>query len=154
MWGEEGDFLAPEPGDYLEFDGYNVRLCDEEGFMKGEWDATSGMLGSSFQDQGKSDYGPIPEGTYEVNPEKIDYLDPDDSWAPGDWGKSRVKLTATPETKRGQLEKGIDRWGLFGHGGERPGTLGCLDFGDDEEDFFNTLEQYDWPLYLEVYYFF
>lgn len=156
MPSEEGDFLAPEEGDYLEFDGNNVRLCDKDGFMKKSWEATSGVPGSGPEDHGKPDYGPITEGTYKANPQEIQYFDwynPYDwkrFW--GDWGKSRSPLIATPETKEEQLGQGIDRGGFFFHGGEEPGTIGCIDLGTEEEDFFNTLEQYDRPLSLEACY--
>ncbi len=63
-----------------------------------------------------------------------------------------MELEATPETKMEQMEKGIERWGFFFHGGKKPGSRGCIDLGANEEDFFNTLEQYDWELELKVGY--
>jgi len=144
--------MEPEQGDHLEYDGHNLILCDEEGFIKDMWTATSGLPRSKPQDQGRPNYGPLPQGEYVVNPRKIDYLDESDHWSPGDWGESRVPIIATPETKKEQLEKEIDRGGFFVHGGKKPGSLGCLDLGQDEERFFDTLEQYNWELELEVDY--
>jgi hypothetical protein len=146
-----------EKGDYLEFDGHNVRLCDKDGFMKKSWEATSGVPGSGPEDQDIKNHGPIPEGKYIVDPKQIDYFDwynPFDWWnfGTGDWGKSRVFIPATPETRAERLNKGIRRGEFFFHGGKKPGTIGCIDLGADEEDFFNTLEQYDRELELEVDY--
>ncbi len=152
-----GFSMKPEPGDYLEYDGHTVKLCSEKGFIKKSWEATSGVPGSTPKDQGIEDYGPIPVGEYDFDPEEIDHFDwynPVDwvNFGTGDWGNNRVLLTATPESKAEQVSKNIKRYGFFFHGGKILGTRGCIDLGQEEEDFFNTIRQYKGKLTLGVDY--
>ena len=149
--------LEPEYGDYVEYDGHTVKLCNEDGFMKKSWEATSGLPGSKLHDEGIKNYGPITTGGYMLDPQNIESIDSDDPesqlrFGRGDWGNNRVFLMTIPESKTEQLNRGIDRGEFFFHGGKKPGSLGCIDLGSEEEDFFNTIEQYKWKLKLEVSY--
>ncbi|MBI5789299.1 MAG: hypothetical protein HZA78_10635 [Candidatus Schekmanbacteria bacterium] len=161
--GEKGNFAADdsfsmqsELGDYLTYDGYTVQLFDKDGFLKDSWEATSGMPGSTFKDQGINDYGPIPEGDYDFDPGEIEHFEWYNplSWGSPfpDWGKGRVEVFRTPETIEKQLSKKIDRKGLFFHGGRKPGSKGCIDLGYREEDFFKRISKYKGKMRLKVYY--
>ena len=148
----------PEEGDYLIYDGGYVILRDKDGYIKDMWEATSGVPGSGPEDQGKKDYGPIPEGEYTFSPQEVQHFDwynPADWYRfkfRGDWGDNRVPLDPTPMTEIEQNRNDINRYGFFFHGGNFPGSAGCIDLGDNEEDFFNTIQQYDHPLELKVIY--
>jgi hypothetical protein len=51
----------------------------------------------------------------------------------GDWGEYRVRLYPTKETDT------CGRTNFFLHGGEKPGSAGCIDIGNADRDLFPLL---------------
>ena len=89
--------------------------------------ATSGNAGVT--DPSKPFAGPIPPGTYSLDPRLIT----EGGWLrerTGDWGRYRVPLIPKPETET----FGRDRF--FLHGGKNPGSAGCIDVGRGDRDLF------------------
>ncbi len=117
------------------------------------WNSTSGVRGSGPEHQNRANFGPIPEGDYFVNPNKIDYYnwwDPRDrDWrgsnARDSWGNARVPIEKAPSNT-------TTRGGCFIHGGKNPGSYGCIDLTCQEKPFFDVLERYNKPLPLTVKY--
>ena len=95
-----------------------------------EIDASSGnggcMNNASDACQNARFEGPVPEGQYLIDPDDIsdpgtirDFL----RRTTGDWGDWRVRIRPSGATNtRG-------RSGFFLHGGDTPGTRGCIDIG-------------------------
>ncbi len=76
--------------------------------------------------------GPIPLGTYTANPAQIS----EGGWLRnllGDWGKFRVPLAPDPSTQT------FNRSNFFLHGGDKPGSAGCIDVGHSDTDLFSHL---------------
>jgi RHS repeat-associated protein len=141
----------------LHFDGKKLRLRGSDPNHRRtirEWNAVSGRPGSSADDQFKEGYGPLPEGTYWVNPKQTDslnLLDPRDyDWwltgGPSAWGWIRTPLVADAQTVTGT------RYGFFLHGGSVPGSAGCIDLTLDNDSFHQWLETRSVPLPLHVNY--
>ncbi len=97
------------------------------------------------------DQGPIPEGTYWINPQKIMKLKDTSLWDkakglarkgtfPGgseSWGVGKVEIY--PQ----QIEVGGVKRGNFTiHGGDLAGSKGCIDLLDREKNFFDFLEKH------------
>ncbi|MGD2115203.1 MAG: RHS repeat-associated core domain-containing protein, partial [Acidobacteriota bacterium] len=109
------------------YDGCEVVFYDDDGNVVTRCPATSGRPGTTVADQDSPYRGPIPEGTYTLKPTEC-------SGGPirsiprrlffGDWGIYRVPLHPTDDTDT----KGRD--GFFMHGGEDPGSAGCVDIQD------------------------
>lgn len=108
----------------------------------------------SAQRQTQKNIGPIPEGTYTVNPkeiqrpslaDKIIGIPGGNPWKkfgkyPGStyaWGNCRIPITKTEE----QTKK-TERDGFTIHGGSRRGSAGCIDLTDKDEKFCNFIEKY------------
>jgi RHS repeat-associated protein len=109
------------------YDGCETVFYDDDGNVVMRCPATSGRPGTTAGDQASPYRGPIPEGTYILRPTEC-------SGGPirsiprrlffGDWGTYRVPLHPADDTDT----KGRD--GFFMHGGEDPGSAGCIDLGD------------------------
>jgi hypothetical protein len=88
------------------------------------------MQAPSLQDQ--RSVGPLPEGTYSIDPTEIDYRDTIIErlfWSPG-WGEGRVSLHPNPTTDL------FGRDGFFLHGsrnGNGFGSAGCIDLNTDDK---------------------
>lgn len=87
------------------------------------------------------DRGPIPPGTYSLEPSQISpagffrkFIDP------RDWGDFRVPLKPSSDTNT------FGRTGFMMHGGVRPGSTGCIDIGSADKDLFPRLQQVGGPL--------
>lgn len=102
--------------------------------------------------------GPIPEGTYWINPQKIIYGLPRGSLMdflntharntifgksgkfPGgtrSWGIGRVDINPA------QIDVGGVKRGDFSiHGGDVPGSAGCIDITGQDKNFFDFLEKH------------
>ncbi len=109
----------------------------------GQYPTTSGRDG--ITDTGVKNFGPIPKGTYVLDPSEVsegnivrDFL--------GDWGEYRVPLQPLHNTDT----KGRD--GFFLHGGEIPGSAGCLDVGENDNTIFDWIKQYKKPITVKIYY--
>lgn len=117
-------------------------------------DENNSVFDYSPQRQTQKDEGPIPEGTYTVNPKEIQHpnlIDETIGMAgalakkklgrfPGGttpWGNCRIPITKTEE----QAKK-TERDGFTIHGGSRRGSAGCIDLTDNDEKFCNFIEKY------------
>jgi hypothetical protein len=96
----------------------------------GTYPATSGR--PEVTDPAASWEGPIPPGTYTLNPSEIseggffrNLL--------GDWGQYRVPLHPDASTET------YDRKNFFLHGGKKPGSAGCIDVGGKDKELFPQL---------------
>ncbi len=134
-----------------------MTLVGDDGKEKWSGPATSGRPGATAADQGKEDYGPIPEGTYTFKTSDISTVSglryvarrlsgirQRHPWS--DWGHNRVTLT--PST--GNAMKG--RGGFFLHGGVTPGSAGCIDVGTGEGTLFPLLKAASSPVTVIVSY--
>ncbi len=141
------DASAQQGYHVLGFDGQNVTLRDREGKVLGVYPATSGRDGVT--DPRHQDYGPIPEGEYSLDPKEISevrgsrYM-----WRRlrGDWGNFRVPAQPVPGTET------FGRSGFFVHGGDTPGSKGCVDVGDQDAVLFPKLRKLEGPIRLRVQY--
>lgn len=117
-------------------------------------DKNNSVFDYSRQRQKQKDEGPIPEGTYTVNPQEIQHpnlIDEAIGMAgafakkklgrfPGGsipWGNCRISIEKTPE----QAKK-TERDGFTIHGGKRRGSAGCIDLTDKDEKFCEFIEKY------------
>jgi hypothetical protein len=119
----------------VHYDCKVVTLRDADGNVLKEYPATSGRDGVT--DTSVRDKGPIPEGTYTMDPKDISQATGIKGWIRkwlGDWGDYRVTLKPDPGTDT----KGRD--GFFIHGGEKPGSAGCIDVGAGDKSLFPILK--------------
>jgi len=148
------DFTQPgnNPGqavkdDPLRFDGKMLYAEGPDGEYIDSWPAKSGRPSSTFslEDQGRRFYGPIPEGSYRVDPTQIQkwsdlsfmqkvlaYVGRG-QWPGGtvSWGHQRVPIQII------EMPPGIVRSNMFIHGGRYFGSAGCIDLGPFDHYFFN-----------------
>lgn len=98
--------------------------------------AKDGTFNYSPARQKSPNAGPIPEGTYWINPDEIWTLRWYNFWTPQDgWGEYRVTIrprTATVTHGRG---------GFFIHGGKVAGSAGCIDLTSEITRFVNDLDK-------------
>ena len=126
----------------------NVILYDENKNVIFSCPATSGRIGET--DRFKEDEGPIPFGSFILNPKEI-------SGGPdkvgkfirrnilGDWGFFRVPLKPQEEgTNMGNRKE------FFLHGGFRLGSGGCIDIGTYDLKLFPLLMQHEGLIKVEV----
>jgi hypothetical protein len=136
-----------QPRHQLGFDGRTVTLHDRDGNFLGAYPATSGEDGVT--DPRARKQGPIPEGEYLLDPtetsevRRLDYLL---RRSRGDWGNFRVPVTPMPGTET------HGRSGFFVHGGDTPGSAGCIDVGSQDEFLFPQLRKLEGPVRLRVEY--
>lgn len=146
---------------YLRFDGRYLKLFNGDEVVK-EWPAVSGRenFGSSA-DQGKKNYGPMPEGTYDIKQSRYQTISPVNriagpfgmgEWQGGvrSWGTESVWADPTPETVRNGLTLG--RTDMAIHGGTIPGSAGCIDLTSQMGDFGKALRRLGRDLKLYVDY--
>jgi hypothetical protein len=151
---------------HLRFDGRFLRLYNGQEIVA-EWPGVSGRENfGSGKDQDKRNYGPIPEGTYDIKQDRYQAIDlpravygasvlvgNEDAGAwPGSlysWGSERVWADPTPETERSGLTFG--RKDMAIHGGWKPGSAGCIDLTGSMASFaraFRTIGR-DLKLYVD-----
>jgi len=87
------------------------------------------------QAQHAKDKGPIPEGRYWISPKEL----VTNSWAhplmfTGPWGHFRIIIHPYADTDT------FGRGGMFIHGGDSPGSAGCVDLWSAMDDFVNDLK--------------
>jgi hypothetical protein len=97
-----------------------LTVFDRQGGEITKLPATSGS--GNPADQGLHKQGPIPEGTYIFHPVEFSKAGLF-RWLTGDWGEWRVPLKPTHDTPT------FGRDHFFIHGGDRPGSAGCIDVG-------------------------
>ena len=133
--------------DTLKYNGTSATLVGDDGKVRWSGAATSGQPGSTAADQNTQNFGPIPEGTYSLNPSDISTVSgwrymrrglsgitQGHPWS--DWGNNRVRLTPSGGTSTGNRDD------FFLHGGRSPGSLGCIDVGRGETALFNLLRSH------------
>ena len=152
--------LEPKENQFLIFDGENLTLY-ENGKIEKQWQGVSGREGyQEPQFQGKRDLGPIPEGNYALP--KSEYQ----NWGsvkglawirsnigigpwPGgtdSWGEHRVWLKPSNETNT------YGRGGFSVHGGNEPGSAGCIDLTGQMNSFADWFIKNDSDAILHVKY--
>lgn len=114
---------------------------DNSGNAVGSYPYTSGRDGVT--NPSISNRGPIPPGTYSLNPTQIgeggflrNLL--------GDWGQYRAPLSPDSATNT------YGRDGFFLHGGKTPGSAGCIDIGSGDKTLFPRLMDHNGPVPLTV----
>lgn len=134
--------------DELHFNGKKLKWVDDDGNTVEEWDAVSGAPGTTSEDQGVSDRGPIPEGEWTVDPENSNY----DKWYKLGWGDndSWGDVRTIIEPNAGTDTFGRDQ--MYMHGGTIPGSIGCVDLTIHNNAFHNMLQDYGEPINLNVNY--
>jgi hypothetical protein len=130
---DEGSYLVLKDGQLSVYDD------NDNEYMR--IPASSGEPGVT--DPSLKGKGPIPPGTYWFDPREItpsgrfrNYI--------GDWGEYRVPMYPT---------QGTDTYGrtnFFLHGGEKPGSAGCVDIGNADRHLFPQLIKLKGPIYVKV----
>jgi len=130
------------------FDGSYIRVFDDEGRMVLRCRGTTGKKGTAPQNQNAINVGPIPTGHYFALPEEFsgggmrafmrDLF--------GNWGTWRVPLHPFPGTNT------FGRTGFFIHGGEHPGSAGCINIQHCDQELHNLLQNHAGPIGIEVNY--
>lgn len=118
---------------------------------------------------GVEDFGPIPEGTYQLSPRAIqtwgllDQIDivttshsktvntPAGPIGGGDWGEGRVPLEPTSR-KDGPCGNTKTRHSFYLHGGWAAGSSGCIDIGTKFDQVADFLHDYKKPVTVTVAY--
>ena len=146
----------------LEFDGQNLVWLQNSQPVK-YYPAMSGQPDhQTAQDTNIPDTGPIPEGNYLLgqgtgedysNKEEMSWwrkfiLWNDNPWYenPVAWGKSRIPIQPLPNTNT------FGRHSMYVHGGNVPGSAGCIDLTYANDDFYNDFLKYNGNLSLKVKY--
>jgi hypothetical protein len=123
------------------FNGNIVLIVDDYGNPIATYPATSGAQGyMSPLYQNVPWKGPIPAGQYS--------FDPNDFSVPtglhlylrnllADWGRMRVPLIPAPSTNT------FGREYFFIHGGNEPGSAGCIDVGPNDLNFYNIFRGHE-----------
>ncbi|MGK5093523.1 DUF3892 domain-containing protein [Deltaproteobacteria bacterium TL4] len=146
--------ISCNENDCLLFDLKYLYLKAQNGRIKRKWKATAGNQGSTAQDQYKSDYGPLPEGEYEVRFDKtLDFENSKSLWdklkwivkSPS-WGFVNTPLYPSKDNEM------YGRGDFYIHGGTTPGSNGCIDLADKNEDFHILLRLYHRNFRLIVQY--
>jgi len=140
--------------DYLLFDRKYIYLKAQNGRVKKKWVATSGKLNATISDQNKKDFGPLPEGDYTVKfSATLDYKNNTSLWdkikwlwkSPA-WGFVATPLEPSPKNEM------VDRGNFYIHGGNEPGSEGCIDLTNKNQNFHTFLRLYKRDVKLIVKY--
>lgn len=152
--------LKLEPVHFLSFTG--SKLCwIKAGKEHKCWVAVSGGVGHQKKEQQNLPFkGPLPEGEWDVPQSRYQQM-PDRDWVervfaelsqtkwPGgksSWGRNRVWLQPRPGTNT------HGRTGFSIHGGDTPGSAGCVDLTTAMPDFASEFVSYGKDLVLKVKY--
>tara|TARA_B100000586_G_C20046263_1_gene400003 strand:+ start:212 stop:868 length:657 start_codon:yes stop_codon:yes gene_type:complete len=141
-------------GDYLLFDREYLYLRSLNGRSKKKWKAFSGNSKALIKDQDKEDYGPLPEGEYEVYfGQSLDYQDNTGVLDALLWWVRRKSwgYIATPLKQISGTS--YSREHFYIHGGEEIGTKGCIEVnGDLNKNFHAFMRLYNRNFRLVVKY--
>lgn len=145
----------------LEFDGQTLTATNNEKTLK-SWPAMSGKPG--YQSRAATeieDYGPIPEGIWHLNPDELQTYSPEKEsrgwrgpngetpWLGGtrSWGNHRIRLE--PDEFHTDTK---NRDGFYLHGGEVPGSAGCIDTTNNMNEVAKFIRSSEYPMNLYVNY--
>lgn len=158
--------LQEKEGEHLNFNGCRLVYYDDNGNEVRSWQAVSGLPGTSREDQFKYGIGPIPEGTYTVDPSQSTYrfdgkvvnnpfsaippavfIPSHPVWYNDDglgraWGNYRTPIIGPNAPGR--------TGGYFLHGGSTPGSAGCIDMTSDNDAFHKWFRSHGRKLTLHV----
>ena len=153
---------SAKPQARLLFDG--ATLCwiwEDAHFAPICWKGVSGRSGHQTKEfQKESAKGPLPEGEWTVAQGQYQQM-PERNWVEklangvgrgawpggeGSWGKHRIWLTPKPGTQT------YGRSGFSIHGGDVPGSAGCIDLTDQLEGFIHMFREYGQDMDLTVKY--
>lgn len=160
--------VSDDASDYLQFDGKKVSWY-RNGQPIRSWGSMSGQSGYQCRDKTSvRNNGPMPEGEWLVSQKRYQNYDRDASfidkyvcpafygrsgkpcgaWPKGteSWGNHRIELLPTDSVDM------QGRGGIWMHGGTTPGSAGCLDLGENMDDFAQYFLQYGKDLPLRVKY--
>jgi RHS repeat-associated protein len=149
----------------LVFNGEKLYWLQEKGTIQ-SWTAVSGVLdkeGKTQPDlQWKENEGPIPEGWYEADPKQTQ------NWSDLSLAEKAASLLRGIGIKAGPWPGGTVAWGehrvplspsevgnrrnFFIHGGDFPGSVGCIDLCKQNDLFFKVFAPYSAPLKLQAKY--
>jgi RHS repeat-associated protein len=125
--------------DTLRYNGSTLTLYADDGSVKWSGRATSGRGGTTAADQDERNRGPLPEGNYTIDPSQISTVRSFGHYlarnALGDWRFNRVGIQPAAGTNT------FGRSGFMLHGGDTPGSAGCIDVGIGELRLFPLLAQ-------------
>lgn len=129
----------------ITFDGRNLVVYDQYDRAMYRTTAESGRVGyqeSQYQDV--KDTGPLPEGAYALKPDELSdpgFIGDHARRLTGDWGDWRVRLHEQDPT--------MWRSGFFLHGGDDPGSAGCIEYENFEDATLKRLIE-ESPFEIEV----
>lgn len=154
---------------HLEFNGCKLSYFDEMGREVKSWDAVSGKPGTSKSDQFTYGIGPIPEGLYSVDPLTTTYrfemrppvfvgspvpigfvpIYKHPFWALSSqqgraWGNARTPIIPI------SANLGERTGSFFIHGGAFPGSAGCIDLCQQNDNFHAWFQRNGRKLTLKV----
>jgi hypothetical protein len=135
---------SPYEGTHLVYKDGQLSFHDDSNNEIIRIPATSGEPGVA--DPKLKGKGPIPPGTYWFDPSEISPSGVYRKYFPraGDWGDYRVRLYPVEGTDT------HGRTNFFLHGGEKPGSAGCIDIGNADRHFFPLLMKLKGPIYIKV----
>ncbi|MBP3513093.1 MAG: DUF2778 domain-containing protein [Elusimicrobiaceae bacterium] len=158
-----GHTPSPTRIDSLHFDGTKLTVTATNGLGQIQRLIVPADAGKRQKD-GSFDYsstkqqvpnkGPIPEGTYTINPQAVQRPSLMDTLIgiagknpiknfgkyPGStaaWGQCRIPITPTPEQ-----ERKTNRSGFTIHGGWKRGSAGCIDITQNDRKFCDFIEKF------------
>lgn len=146
------DFLAIQcdPGDYLYFNGTHLSIRSLSGSVKKEFRAYSGHRNSTPDEQNIKNKGPLPEGNYTaLNTTPLIRARDPQGWEnrlERSWGDIATFLEPNAENEM------YGRDEFFIHGGSTPGSNGCIDLVENNNEFHCYTLLYDFNLELTVDY--
>ncbi len=146
--------IACREDDVLIYDGKNIFVRARNGRIKRQWLASSGSPNARPEDQNKANFGPIPEGRYTVDFRgTLDFDMEKKLWERTKWvlksprwGWIVTPLIPSKDTRT------FGRKGFFIHGGLFPGSNGCIDLTEKNEDFHTYMRMYRRNFTLTVRY--
>jgi RHS repeat-associated protein len=119
---------------------------NDDGYYGGSYPYTSGRNGVT--DPSIPWQGPTPAGNYTINPSEISKAGIArklmNFFGITDWGDYRASLHPDEGTNT------YGRSGFFLHGGELPGSAGCIDIGTNDKLLFPTLQQHQGAIHVQV----
>lgn len=146
---------------YLTFDGSRLCWMNGDGSVDQCWSSVSGRPGhQNASEQSVVDRGPLPEGNWNVRQTELQAIGSRGTlesivaelgrtaWPGGEsaWGHFRIWLHPRPGTNT------FGRSGFSIHGGDDPGSAGCIDMTSSIDSFVRKFRSHGRDLILQVDY--